>query len=501
MRIRLITVLLSAAALVLTGCSAPGPDAASTDAAGSTLRIGALGATTDTLNPYSTNGNADYLALAHIYEHLVVLRDGEATNMLAESIEPNADASEWTVAIREGATFSDGEPVTADDVVTSLETLRDPNVSPSYASFYGDVESVAKVDDRHVVIDLARQHGDFLTTVLALYSIVTPAGFSDWTEPIGSGDYMLESYAPGERIVLTAREDLGAEAPAIRRLEVQIINDPQARIDALKSGAIDFATRIDPTTASVEASNPDLAILAGADGSSTALGFEMNVTLPPFDDPKVREAMKLAVDRPALVDIVLLGQGRVGNDLVGLGLPGYNASIPQRERDLDRASTLFADAGVTALTLRTAEIVPGITRASELLKEQLAEVGVTLTLEPSDPASFYADYETLLSTPFQVAYYLNRDAGAYLGSFGGSSGFFNVSGYAPESFDALLLEAQSSADPATRTELFGAAQQQIWSEGGTILWGYQNELAAHVPGLTGVVFTQGVPVFAEATLG
>lgn len=487
------------AGLALTGCTAAPSD--SVDAPAATLRIGALGNTSDNLNPLTVNGFADYIAVGHLYEMLVELRDGLPTFALAEDITPNEDATVWTITVREDSSFSTGNPVTAADVAYSLKLLADPTVSPNYASFYQDIDpdGFEVVDDRTLEVTLTRPRGDFVSTVLAFASFVFPDGFSDWAAPIGSGPYTLASYDAGEQIVLEARDDHRDGTPALQRLEVAVIDDPQTRMNALKSGELDFATRVDPVIVQAEADNPEVLIHRGGEGDSQVLGFEMNVNQAPFDDPRVREAMKLAIDREELVDVILLGEGYVGNDLIGMGLDGYNDDIPQRQHDPERARRLFADAGVTAVEIRTAEITPGLTRAAELFTEQLAEAGVTATLAATDPAGYFSDFEVLLSTPMQVAYYINRDAGAYLGSFGGSNGFFNMSGYAPAAFDDILLRAQSTADTEQRNELFGQAQQQSWDEGGTILWGYQAVLNASVPGLEGVYLSQGVPHFQQAT--
>ncbi|OYN90229.1 ABC transporter substrate-binding protein [Parenemella sanctibonifatiensis] len=500
MKRRTFALIAGAAAtgLALGGCART-PKA--TGGPQSTLRIGALGNTTDSLAPLTVNGFADYIAVGHLYEMLVELRDGVAHPTLAHDITSNADATEWTITLADGATFSDGRPVTAADVAYSLALHADPIASPNYASFYQDVDvaGLRIVDDQTLVVPLTRPRGDFVTTILAFASFVFPDGFDDWANPIGSGPYRLVSYAAGEQIVLEARDDHRAGIPSIQRLEIIVIGDPQTRMNALKSGEIDFATRVDPVIVQAEAGNPDVVIHRGGEGDSQVMGLEMNVHQAPFDDPRVRLAMKLAIDRQQLVDIVFLGEGFVGNDLVGLGLAGYNTAIPQRGQDPERARQLFAEAGVSEVTIRTAEVTPGLTRAAELYAEQLAAVGVHATLEPADPTSFFADFEVLLSTPLQSMYYINRDAGAYLGSFGGSTGFFNISGYAPADFDTLLLEAQSTADAAARTELFNRAQRQIWDDGGTILWGYQAVLSAHPPGLEGVYLSQGVPIFSSAT--
>ncbi|MDQ1105428.1 ABC transporter substrate-binding protein [Nocardioides zeae] len=499
---RLGVSALALLAVTATGCSAGSDGERSGPEDPTRLRVGALGNTTDNLNPLTTNGFADYIGVSHLYESLVELRDGEPVLRLAESIVPDATAESWTITLRDDVTFSDGSAIEATDVAYSLRLTADPTQSPNYASFFGDVDvdGIEVVDERTLVVPFTRPRGDFVSTILSFVSYVYPDGATQWEDaPVTSGPYTLVSYDAGERIVMEAREDYFDGTPEVTTLEVVVIDDPQARLNALKSGEIDVATRVDPVAAQAEADNDAIEIQQGGEADSLALGFEMNVNEAPFDDPDVRTAMKLAIDRQELVDVVFLGEGFVGNDLVGLGLPGYDASLPQREHDPQRAEELFAAAGVDAVDVRVAETTPGLQRATELLAEQLADVGVELRVETTDPASFYADYEVLLSTPFQTAYYVNRDAGAYLGSFTGSNGFFNVSGFAPEGYDESLRNAQALVDDDERDAAFAAVQQLVWNDGGTIIWGYQAVLNAQAAGLEGVYLTQAVPQFDAAS--
>lgn len=487
--------------LALAGCASSGES--SEQEGPLTLRIGALGNATDTLNPLTTQGYGDYVAVGHLYGVLVRLVDGVATNDLAESIEPDETAGRWTITLREGLTFSDGSPITSTDVAYSLGLLADPETSTSYAGFFADVQAdtIEVADDRTLVVPLARPRGDFVTTVLAFASFVLQEGAAEnWQTPVSSGAYTLDEYAPGERITLDARDDLGANNPEIKRLEVLIINDPQARMTALQSGELDVATRIDPVMAQTIEANDALEVFRGGEGDSQALGFEMNVEHAPFDNPDVRLAMRLAVDRQALVDTILLGEGFVGNDLIGQGLAGYDTSIGQREHDPERAATLFAEAGVSELTIRASEIAPGLIDATSLLVEQLAEVGVTASIVESDPATFFSDFDVLLSTPMQTMYYINRDAAAFIGSFTGSAGYFNLSAFNPTGYDESVAAAQSIVEQSDREAAFGEIQQQLWRDGGTILWGFQPVLNGQIAGLKGVTLSQGVPDYSRATL-
>lgn len=497
---------LKAAALALVGVLAAGSLGACSSGADQAepadkLIIGALGSTGDTLDPLTTQGFADYIGIEHLYRSIARLSDGEVELDLAESVEPNDDATEWTITLKDGQTFSDGSPITARDVAASLRLLADPDKSMNYAQFFSDIDAAAisEVDQRTVTVPLKRPRADFLSTALAFASYVVKDGATDWQQPVASGEYTLAEYSAGERLVLRAREDLGEDTPSIRELEVRVINDPQARLNALQSGEIDVATRVDPVMAQTVADDDSLTVSSSGPAGSQVLGFEMNVTQKPFDNPKVREAMRIGIDRAELVDTILYGEGEVGNDLVGKGLPGY-AELPQRPYDPDKARALFAEAGVTELTIRAADTTPGLVDASELVAEQLGELGVEVTVDRTDPAAFYADFDTLLNTPLQTTYYINRDAAAFIGAFTGSFGYFNISGYNPPGYDDKVHAAQGTVDDAARTKAFDELQQMQYDDGGMILWGYQTVLNLQVSGLDGVAIHQGVPDFSAATL-
>ena len=487
------------AASLVAGCASSGDSTAGDDSS-STLVIGALGSTTDALNPFATQGFADYIGIGHLYRSLVKLEGGKVEMDLAESIEPDEKAQRWTISIKPHQTFSHGVAITASDVAASLKLLADPDVSTNYAQFYSDLDAngIEVVDQNTVVVPLKRPRVDFVESVLAFASYVILEGATDWRQPISSGDYTLYEYHPGSRIVLHKRENLGEDSPEIDTLDIRVIDDPQARLNALQSGEIDFATRVDPVMVESVAGNPELALNSGGSESAQVLGFEMNVNEKPFDDPRVREALRLAIDRQEMVDTILFGHGEVGNDLVGLGLPGYATTIPQRDYDPERARRLFAEAGVTRLAVRAADTTPGLVAAADLLAEQLAEVGVILEVDNTDPAAFYADFDTLLSTPLQTSYYINRSAPSFLGAFTGSFGYFNISGFNPPGYDDAIRKAQATVEHAARTAQFDELQQQQWDDGGMLLWGYQPVLNLHRAELEGVQISQGVPMFGDA---
>ncbi len=468
---------------------------------GGWVRVGSPGGATDAFNPFFTQGLADYIGLWAVYDSLVWLVGADVELGLADSVTPNEDGSEWTIVLKE-ANFHDGSPVRAEDVAYSLRTFADPNMAPFMAQFFFNVDAanIRTPDARSVVVPLHSPQGDFLDRTLAMVSIVVPEGSTGGPDAIGSGPFKLEAYEVGKSFRMVRNEDYWDGAPMLDGVEVIVIEDANARLNALKGGEIEFATRLTPAAARAEVDNSEIVLLPAGLANSNAHAFAANTNIPPFDNPQVVRALKLAVDRETLVNIVLLGYGEVGNDLVGRGLPGYNDSLPQIERDVEESRRLFEAAGVTNLTMLTGEIIPGATAAAELLKQQLAEAGVSLTVNEIPADQYYADFEALFSQQLQSAYWVNRPAGIHAAMATGSNAVFNLTGIGGEEYDPLLGAVIVEVDPERRSQLAYELQAYLHENDGMVVWAYQEDINAAVPGLSGVTYSQSGPRFHQASL-
>ncbi|MEM9464067.1 MAG: ABC transporter substrate-binding protein [Actinomycetota bacterium] len=467
---------------------------------GGTVRVGLLAAPSDTLNPASVTGIMDYAALFAIHDSLVLLKGDSFELSLAESIEPNADGSEWTIVIREGATWHDGSPVTAADVVYSLGLY---GASPNYGQFFAliDLANMAAVDDRTISVPMAVPRADLVESILGQLSVIVPEGFTDFGNNVGSGPFILESYEPGVGVSVVRNPDYWGGAPSIERVEFTAITEASTRARALSSGELEYAGSLDAAAAETLAGSDGVSVLLGGSENSTVRCFAFNRTQAPFDNPSVIEACKLAVDRQQLIDVVTFGNAELGNDMPSRGFAGYPSDVPQRERDVARATELFAEAGVSEFTIRAADFVPGIVASAELYAQQLAECGVTATVDVGDPLTYFNDFAQVLSTPCQSFYFINRPAATLLSSYTGSGAAFNVFGSFDPEYDAGLSAALSDLDPESRTAQLSELLRVVHDEEGWLVWGFEDQIEGVVDTLTGVDLSQSVPLFNAATLG
>ncbi|GAA4642260.1 ABC transporter substrate-binding protein [Gordonia humi] len=459
------------------------------------VRVVAIGNPADALDPAGASAAATYIALYAVYESLAVIVDGEVQMQLAEAITPNDDASEWTIRLVSDARFSDGSPVTSRDVLASFAHYAD---SPTLGPFFTDVDLSATraADDHTIALVLKRPRADLIMSMLAASSVVMKNG--DPALRIGSGPFRVDQGSSAQGWSL-ARVDPDDGRSDVLSLQVSAVSEPQARTNAVTAGQAQFAVDLTPTAARQIQTHKNLRVDRTGPADSKALGVILNTRVAPFDDPEVRLAAKLTLDRKLLVDSVLQGFGTVGNDLLGLGLPTYPTDLPQRSRDVDRARAIFARKHVTRIPFTVAEVSSGVTAAAESMVRQFAEVGVTLDIRTADPASYFADMPSLFGQPMFVTYYVNRSTVSALPFVTGTDGFFNLSGFGGGSYDALLQRISAEVDESARQQLIDEAAKIVWSDSGEIIWGYQEVVNASVSDLHDVRIVQSVPVFGAAS--
>lgn len=485
---------------LLSGCSSDDETAAGGDgpaAEGGVLRMAVLGGPNDTLDLGSATTTLPFIVNLNVCDSLALLRGGDVQMSLAERIEPNEDATVWTVQIRDDAVFHDGAPVTAADVAASLGYLAQ---SATFGSLYADLDPAATVatDDVTVQIALTRPRADLIDAVLALASIVLPGGTPDSQALVASGPFRLESFSPDTGAVLVRNEDYWGNVPLLERVEIRSVPDITARTNALTSGEVDYIADLSVTAAQTLTSSQDQQVVTFGAANSEVFAFALNSRVAPFDDPEVRRAVRLAVDREQLLSVVCGEYGQVGNDLFGLGLPGYADDIAQRRRDVEGARAVLTAKGVTELTILAVEFTSGVLDSAELLVQQLAEVGVTATVTEADPATFFTDTEALGSAQVIATFYANRPVAAQLPGFAGASSPFSFDGWSSPAYEAALLQSQTVVDPEARAAALVTAQELQHEQGGLVIWGYRLNLAGARVGLNGVALSQSVPLLQEA---
>ncbi|HET6495825.1 MAG TPA: ABC transporter substrate-binding protein, partial [Thermoleophilia bacterium] len=306
------------------------------------------GNTKDTLDGQTSYIDAGKKA-EQIYEPLLGWTpDSKLELKLAESYDINTDGTEYTVKLKSGITFHDGSPLTADAVVYSFQRVLDPKTAALATSHLTALKpsGIKKVDDLTVTFKLEEPDASF-REVLAYYGCcIVPVGFDTpkgVEDAIGTGPWKVTSYFPGEQTEFVANPDYWGEGPYADKLTMIEFADPTAKLNALLGGSVDHLAILDTSQVPTIESTPGYSVLEAKTGGWDP--FTMAMDLKPFDDVRVRQAFRLIVDRPQMIEQAHGGYSWVANDMWAVFDPGYPADLPQRVQDLEQAKSLLKQAG------------------------------------------------------------------------------------------------------------------------------------------------------------
>ena len=462
---------------------------------GGSIRVGFVGGgASDTLDGAIATNLGDIARAINMYNTLLYFDDDYVLQpMLATSVTPNDDATVWTVELREGVLFSDGQPLTVDDVIFSYERIIDPEDPKSGAASLGHIEEMARIDD----LTLEFRLGTSDTTLdeqLGQYSnIIVPTDF-DLEAPVGTGPFMLESFTAAQSTVLVRNPHYwGDEGPYLDEISLLNFNDTDALVNALLSNQVDAVAQIPPALTEVIGADERINVLDSETGMY--LPFTMRVDRPPFDDERVRQAFRLAVDREGMIEQVLSGSGSVGNDMFAVFDPAYPEDLPQRTQDIEEARRLLSEAGHPdglEVELVTAPIQSGVVEAAQVFAEQVAEAGITVNINRMDLTTYWTDY---LEYDFSQSFWYTRNFLAQANAAVTPGAPFNETHWDDEEFNDLVDQVRAEVDDDARTELIGQAQEILYDRGGYIIWGFANQIDAYQSYLGGFAENRtGVPL-------
>ncbi|MGJ7441752.1 ABC transporter substrate-binding protein [Aquipuribacter sp. MA13-6] len=476
-----VAVVLSA--VLVAGCSATDPDApagggsAAPGAGGTGIVIG-VGSEPDHLNPvlgYAPDG------ASRVFDSLLVREaDLSLSPSLATSLpERSADGLTYTVPLRDDVVFHDGEPLTAEDVVFTYETVLDEAVASPLA---GDLEALAEVvalDDTTVQFRLEQPYAPFPERLtLGVVPEHVLAGTTDWEaaafnrEPVGSGPYRLVSWTSGDSIVLEANEDHWDGAPEVTPVTFATTGDDQARAARMSAGELDAAVL--PARLAEQFEGTD-GLQVQRRATADYRGVMLPQEHPVSGDLAIRRALDLAVDREAMVAGVLAGAGEPAYGPVAPSLTDYYEPAAEREHDPAAAVQLLEEAGwVLDDGVRSRDGVRAemtvMYPAGDTVREQLAlavatdarAIGVDVTV---DGLSWEA-IEPRMGTDALVMGYgspYDPDFISYQlfhSSYAGQ-GFFNPGSYDNPAVDRALDDGRTAVEEADRREAYSRLQTEL----------------------------------------
>ncbi|MDF2966365.1 MAG: transporter substrate-binding protein [Nocardioidaceae bacterium] len=446
------------------------------------------GGSKDTLDPHQPVTNPDIARVCNLYEPLLIWNnDYELEPALAESIEASSDARTWTIKMRPGVTFHNGKDVTAEDALFSIQRFANPKAPLSAGGQLSqiiDFQSTKAVDPTTLKLVLNTPYA-ILDTLLAEYTAgIIPTDF-DVKNPVGTGAFVYESFEPGKTSTFTRYSGYWGDPAFVDELQIQDFADDNAKVNALQAGQIQTVDNL-PYNLIDTIEGAGGGVLVSDTGAWVP--FTMRVDVEPFSDVRVRQAMRLIVDRQAMIDQTLSGYGSLGNDLYAPFDPAYASDLPQREQDIDQAKALLQQAGQEGMQVElfTGDDIGSVApAAANLFVEQAKLAGVDVKVTKKTP--FYDD--DYLSYPFAQDFWNTRNyiAQAVVGTFPPEQGgTYNETHWDNEEHRSLVNAAARELDETKRAELLHDAQEIEYEEGGLIIWGFRQQVDGYAAGVQGL---------------
>ncbi|WP_229718766.1 ABC transporter substrate-binding protein [Nocardia jinanensis] len=414
------------------------------------------------------SNESDFLIMSLVYDPLTVPgTDPNVAPRLASTWESDREQRNWTFTIADGARFHDGRPVTSEDVVWSLRRLRAAGGETKVP--VASVDDINPTGPNAVVLTCAAPNSQ-MPLLLRMMTFVLPKGTADVTEAIGTGPFRLESYDNGNAR-LVRNDDWYGGAPLLDAIEVTLFESPEAMANAIMAGQIDVASSVGAVAGRMAETRDDLEVFRRP--NDVAVAIAMRTSDGPFADPRVREALRLAVDREAMVSQVLSGYGTVANDILGTADPTFDASIPQRARDLDRARKLLSEAKFDTkktYQLVTKQEAAGEVESAKVFASQAKEIGLDIEVVVQEANAFYD--ATWLKAPLYTVNWGTNDSVMFFASkVMYSRTKWNETNFHDQTFDKAYATALAAPPGAEFTKASRAIQQIQYDRGGYIVWG------------------------------
>lgn len=467
----------------LSACGFPKPRP---PVAGGRLRVAtAASSTADTLDPARQSVAIDYCRGNMFYDGLTRLdAQSRAEPMLAEAID-SADAKTWTIKLRPGVRFHDGQPLTSADVVYSLKRHSDPAVGSKAKIFADRFASVTPLGRDAVRIVLDGPNADLPVILATAHFLIVRAGTTDFAIANGTGPFRCAEFVPGVRSVGARNPDFWGGPVRLGEVELFSIADDSARMNALLAGDVDLINAINPRITK-QLARAGFPILESPTGGYTDLIMRLDKRLG--RDADFRLGVKSLLDREAMRTAIFRGYATIANDQpIPPTNPYHAADLPQRPFDPERARYHFRKAGL--LGARVPVVMSTAAEKSDdmgvLLQDAARKAGLIIDLRRVPADGYWTN--SWMKVPVGFGNVNPRPtADIIFTQFFSSDAPWNESGWHNARFDRMLLAARGETDEARRKALYGEMQHLVHAEAGIGIPLFLSLLDAHSPRVKGL---------------
>jgi len=466
-----VLALSLAAVLLLAACGDDGGAVDVGGGAGGTLTA-AISGQPDQLDPHQTSAYASFQVLENVFDTLVEPDDElQFQPALATEWETSEDGLTWTFTLRDGVTWHNGRELVADDVVYSYDRIIDEELANAYR--FGSVEDVSAPDESTVVLILSRPTPNLLANIGAFKgtAIVARENVEDGSitqDPIGTGAFRFDSYAPGDQLQLVRNDDYWGDDVALDGVTFRFISEPTVALTNLQGGQVQWTDNLPPQQVEQLTGSDEITVEAVASNDYWYLAA--NQAREPFGDPRVRQALAFGIDREQITEAATFGLATPNQTAIPEGSAFYLDYAPY-ERDVERARSLLQEAGVTGrlpMDLMVTNEYPETVTAAQVMQSQLEEIGVDVQIRTLDFAAWLDQQGQGQFDSFMLGWLGNIDPDDYYCAQHRTDANFNFQGYSNPEVDEALDAARSETDDEARKELYDQAVRQIVDDGSYI---------------------------------
>ena len=486
-----LLLLVSLLCTVLSGCGDGSAEQTPKDRAqANTINVGIAQDLDESLDPHKTVKAGTREVMFNVFEGLMKpTSNGDLTPAVAESYTVSDDHRTYTFTLREGVKFHNGDAVTAEDVIYSIQRCIAPaetGIVPVEA--FSIITDIQALDERTVAITISEPSNEFISY---LTTAILPADYEEQdTAPVGTGPFRFVSRTAQDSIVLEKFDEYWGTPANLDKVTFKIIENADSLLMSLQSGAIDLCAHL--TSTQVAQLGEDFQIEEGTMNLVQAL--YLNNAVAPFDNELVRQALSYAVDKQGIIDLAFDGYGSpIGSSMYPAFGKYFDESLTDYYTyDVEKAKELLAQAGYPDgfdMTITVPSNYQPHMDTAEVLVQQLAAVGVRATIQPIEWESWISDVYTgrqFQSTVVGVDA-ANMTARALLERFTSTYGS-NFINYNNAEYDQLFQQALATYDDAEQTALYKQMERNLTEHAANVYIQDLADLVAVRSGLEGVTF-------------
>ncbi len=463
---------------------------------GGTLNV-ALTGQPDQFDPATSTVYTSVQIYDNIFDNLIQMNpQGNFMPKLATRWR-QLDPKTWEFDLVHNAVFHNGEHFTAHDVAYTINRILNPTTGSSQIADFNQIQRVEVVDNYTVRFHLKAPYGPLLTS-LAIGAYIqnekAVTTLDPRRHPVGTGPFAFKEWITNDHITLVRNPHYWQPgSPYVDRIVFRGSPVDESRLAALQSGEFNWVDAVPlQDVKKLRGSKNPIYLTSSNAGNPDFLG--MVVDKPPFNNKKLRQAIAWAVDKRAILEVAYFGVGEVGSQEVGSGSQFYTADDPYRHGpDLTKAQQLVKEAGYSnGLTIEYLGLpqYPELLKTGEILKEQLAQIGITMTITQLEVTVWV---KRLTQRQYQITSIYAAgtvDPDTFYSEELTRNGPYNFSGYSNPRLDALIQQARQNTDINQRKALYSRVRQVVWDDAPYIFVHYETLNYAMNPHVSG---TQIVP--------